>query len=123
MPEVPRQVERSVDLTKGTARHSNVLRQQGQRVLAVLQRQLHLPAKTLGLEDGQDHLRGPAGFVHAARGLAVLFDRGNQVLDGQQVAAVQAAVFQRLVVADAFGGDVLPRCAAAAGSIPGLTVK
>ena len=49
-------------------------------MLPVLQRQIDRPPDPVRLVDGQDHLqRGPA-VVHAAERLAVLLDRGDQIL-------------------------------------------
>src|SRR5215831_13258411 len=66
------------------------------------------------LVDGEDHLQPLASVVHAAQRLAVLLDCVHQVLDNPLIPQAEPAVFQRLRLAKAGAGDLLPRSLAAA---------
>ncbi len=83
-------------------------------MLAILERQVHRTAEPVRFVSGENHFERGAAVVDAAARLAVLFDGFDQVLDDEHVAHVQAAVLERLRLADAGAGDRDPRFASAA---------
>ena len=89
--------------------------QHRQRMLAVLQRQLDRALEPVRLVHGQDHLQRRPAVVHAAQRLAVLLDRLDQVLGDPHVARPQAGFLERLRLAEAGAGDLLPGDLALAG--------
>src|SRR4051794_35463470 len=80
---------------------------------SVLERKIDLPVNSMRFVDGEDHFQGGAAVVHAAFGLAVVFDGVHEVLGDPDVALAEAAVFEGFGFADAGAGDGLPFAAAA----------